>query len=139
MKRSADDDGYTLMELLIVLALLALIATFAIPNLLGVFGNAKSDMAEIQLRNLKSVLSIYRLDNGHYPAITDGGLAALHTRPAKALSWQGPYLDNPEALTDPWGRPYIYSPSPNGLAFQLKSLGADGAEGGEGENRDIVQ
>lgn len=132
-----DERGYTLMEILIVLAILALIATFAVPNLMRVFGKAKSDVASIQLDNLKAALDIYRLENGGYPS-DDQGLRALVERPSRAPdSWSGPYIDKPESLIDPWGRPYRYRRIEDGGKIEIYTLGADDTEGGDGEDRDI--
>lgn len=131
------ERGYTLMEILIVLAILALIATFAVPNLMKVFGKAKSDVASLQLDNLKAALDIYRLENGGYPT-EEQGLQALVDRPSHAPdSWSGPYIDKPESLIDPWGRPYHYRRTVDGGKIEIYTLGADDAEGGDGENRDI--
>ena len=135
-----SERGYTLMEILIVLALLALIAGFAVPNLMKVFGGAKSDAAAIQINNLGAVLDIYRLENGAYPT-EEQGLQALVTAPANMASWNGPYLDKESALTDPWNNPYRYSVPGKRSArgYDLYTFGADNAEGGEGEDRDIWQ
>lgn len=131
------EAGYTLLEILIVLAILALIATFAVPNLMKLFEGAKADVATIQINNLRASLDIYRLENGTYPT-EDQGLQALVDRPDSAPdSWNGPYIDKPEALNDPWGNPYRYTVAGGGRRIDLFSFGADNAEGGEGENADI--
>ena len=132
------EDGYTLMEILIVLALLALVAAFAVPNLMNIFGSAKHDAAEIQLGNLATILDIFRLDNDRYP-VQDEGLAALINRPADSATWNGPYLERETALNDPWGNPYRYLvPGQHGpQAYDIYTLGADNAEGGDGDDRDI--
>ena len=134
----AGEGGYTLMEILIVLALLALIAAFAVPNLMKVFGSAKSDAAEIQITNLAAILDIYRLDTSNYPT-QEQGLSALVARPSEAESWNGPYLERPAALIDPWGQPYRYAiPGEHGnQGYDIYTLGADNAEGGDGEDRDV--
>lgn len=140
-----DDDrrrerGYTLMEILIVLALLALIAGFAVPNLMKVFGTAKTKAATIQINNLGAVLDIYRLENGAYPS-GEQGLKALVTAPPNMASWNGPYLDKESALTDPWNNPYRYKVpgTHSARGYDLYTYGADNAEGGEGEDQDIWQ
>ncbi len=134
------ERGYTLMEILIVLALLALIAGFAVPNLMKIFGGAKTDAAAIQINNLGAVLDIYRLENGAYPT-DEQGLQALVTKPDNAKTWNGPYLDKESALTDPWNNPYRYRVpgQRSSRGYDLYSFGADNAEGGEGENSDIWQ
>ncbi len=129
-------SGFTLMELLVVLAILALVAAFAIPNLMKILGGAKSDVAGIQIDNLKTALNIYRLENGGFPT-QEQGLKAMIERPEGADLWDGPYLDNPQALLDPWGKPYLYKSPGRSGAFEIYTLGADGKEGGAGENADI--
>ncbi len=129
--------GFTLLELLVVLAILAIIATFAAPRVLQFLGGAKTDAAGIQIQNLSSILDLYRLEVGSYPP-QDAGLAALIERPAGADDWNGPYLKKADALTDPWGQPYLYRfPGRHG-DYDLYSLGADNAEGGEGEDQDLT-
>ena len=138
-QRKTEDGGYTLLEILIVLAILALIAMVAVPNLMKVFGSAKADIALIQINNLKASLDIYRLENGAYPTQAQG-LEALLTKPdAAPVTWNGPYIDKPEALNDPWGNPYHYVRPGADRSFDLFSYGADNLEGGEGEDADIRQ
>lgn len=135
--RRRKQRGFTLVELLVVLVILGLIAAFATPQVIKFLGGAKTDSAKIQIERLSGVLDLYRLEVGHYPG--DGeGLIALVEAPSDAPNWDGPYLKKADALTDPWGRPYIYRfPGENG-AYDLYSLGADGQEGGDGENRDVT-
>ena len=106
VKRSeAKNGGYTHLELLIVLAILALIAMVAVPNLMKLFGSAKQDIALIQIYILQASLDIFRLENRAYPSEAQG-LEALLTRPGTGpVTWNGPYIDKPEALVDPWGNP----------------------------------
>ena len=128
-------SGFTLVELLVVLVILGLIMAFAVPQVIKYVGGAKSDSAKIQVQRLGSVLDLYRLEVGHYPT-QEEGLRALVEKPAGAENWNGPYLKKDDALTDPWGRPYVYEiPGQHG-EYDLYSLGADGQEGGEGEDRD---
>ena len=136
-RRQARRNGFTLVELLVVLVILGLIAGFAAPRVMQYLGSAKSDAATIQLEKLAAVLDLYRLDVGRYPSDQEG-LNALVEPPADAPSWNGPYLRKADAIIDPWGTPYGYrQPGTNG-PFDLYSLGADGREGGEGEDRDIT-
>ena len=129
--------GFTLVELLVVLVILGLIVAFAAPQVIKYVGGAKSDSAKIQVERLSSVLDLYRLEVGRYPS-QDEGLESLVERPAGAETWNGPYLKKADALTDPWGRPYVYRQPGEHGEFDLYSLGADGQEGGEGENRDLT-
>lgn len=136
-RRKRRSRGITLLELLVVLAILALIATFAGPRLLNLLSGAKTKTAKVQIDSLVTTLDIYRLEIGHYPD-EDEGLQALVEAPAGTERWNGPYLSKREALNDPWGNPYRYRvPGTNG-DFDVYSLGADNAEGGEGEDQDVV-
>jgi general secretion pathway protein G len=131
------EQGYTLVELLVVLAILGLLVAIATPRLIQYLGGAKAESADIQIERLGGILDLYRLEVGAYPTEQEG-LKALVERPQQAVIWNGPYLRNKDALTDPWGRTYLYrSPGQHG-DYDLYSLGADGAEGGDGEDRDIT-
>ncbi len=89
------------------------------------------------MREIASALELYYLDNGSYPS-EQSGLGALMAKPADAKRWNGPYLKKADGLVDPWGQPYLYNWQTGAKAFELSSLGADGAPGGEGENADIA-
>jgi general secretion pathway protein G len=136
-QRRRRQAGFTLVELLVVLIILGLIAAFAAPRVIKFVGGAKTDSAKIQIERLSGVLDLYRLQVGRYPS--DGeGLNALMERPADAPDWEGPYLKKADALIDPWRRPYIYRfPGEHG-DYDLYSLGADGEDGGEGEDQDLT-
>lgn len=135
--RPIGSAGFTLVELLVVLAILGMIAAIAVPQTLGYLGRAKSNTAGIQLENLGAVLDLYRLDVGRYPSESEG-LDALVNPPADIGNWAGPYLKKSSSLLDPWDKPYQYRfPGQHG-EYDLFTLGADGQEGGEGENRDRV-
>ncbi len=126
--------GFTLLELLVVLAILGLIATFAAPQVLKWLSGAKSDSARIQIEAVSSAIDLYRLEVGSYPP----DLEALVTKPSGADRWDGPYLKKRTVPKDPWGRDYIYrNPGENG-PYDLYTLGADGQEGGTGEDADVV-
>ena len=133
----ARENGFTLVELLVVLAILGLLIAIAAPRVMKYLGSAKSDTARIQVDKLSGILDLYRLEVGHYPTEQEG-LRALVEKPAQAGSWNGPYLKNAASLVDPWGAPYLYhAPGQHG-EFDLYTLGADGKEGGEGADRDIT-
>ena len=135
--RRRRQAGFTLVELLVVLIILGLIAAFAAPRVIKFVGGAKTDSAKIQIERLSGVLDLYRLQVGRYPS-EDEGLNALMEQPADAPDWEGPYLKKADALIDPWRRPYIYRfPGEHG-DYDLYSLGADGEDGGEGEDRDLM-
>jgi general secretion pathway protein G len=136
-KRPIGSAGFTLVELLVVLAILGLIAAIAVPQTIGYLGRAKSKTADIQIENLGAALDLYRLDVGRYPSDSEG-LDALVNAPGDARNWAGPYLKKQSSILDPWDKPYEYRfPGQNG-EYDLFSLGADGQEGGDGEDRDIV-
>lgn len=132
-----SEDGYTLVELLVVLAILGLLIAIAAPRLIHHLSAARVQTAHIQIQQLGSILDIYKLDTGHYPT-QQAGLQALVSAPAGATNWNGPYLKNKDSLTDPWGNPYQYKfPGSHG-DYDLYSYGADGREGGDGESGDIT-
>ena len=133
----AGENGFTLVELLVVLAILGLLVALAAPRVMKYLGSARTDTARIQIEKLSGVLDLYRLEVGHYPTEQEG-LRALVEKPAQSDSWNGPYLKSAESLVDPWGAPYGYrSPGQHG-EFDLYTLGADGKEGGDGADRDVV-
>lgn len=142
-RRRADSarSGFTLIEILVVIAVIAMLAALVGPNVFRHVGTAKDATARTQIEMLGAALDAYRLDNGRYPT-TDQGLEALNQEPLvepRPSNWRGPYLRKAVPL-DPWGLPYLYaSPgdvNPNG--YDLVSLGGDGEPGGEGENADVT-
>lgn len=135
-KKRKSQTGMTLLELLVVLAILALVVGIAAPRVLGYLSKAKSDTALLQMRQLVSALNLYRLDIGRYPT-EQQGLQALVTQPVGAERWRGPYIDRAEGIKDPWGAVYGYKlPGEHG-EVDLLSYGADGQPGGDGEDKDI--
>ncbi|MEM7251179.1 MAG: type II secretion system major pseudopilin GspG [Pseudomonadota bacterium] len=127
-------SGFTLIELLVVIALLGLIASIAGPQLFKYLGGAKSDTAQVQIESLGTGIDLYKLEVGRYPP----DLEALVEAPSGIDRWNGPYLKKKSVPKDPWGNEYVYRmPGDNG-PYDLLSLGADNAEGGEGEDRDVV-
>jgi general secretion pathway protein G len=130
----ARRSGFTLVELLVVLAILALLAGIVGPRVLGQLGGAKSKTAAVQIADLEKTLELFKLDVGRYPTAEEG-LEALVKKPANATAWSGPYLKG-GVPADPWNHPYLYKPGAGGT-FEILSLGADGTPGGEGENVDI--
>jgi general secretion pathway protein G len=126
--------AFTLIELLAVIAILGLIAAFAVPQVLKWVSGARSDSARIQIEALGASIDLYRLEVGSFPPT----LEALVDKPTGLDRWNGPYLKKKTIPKDPWGNDYIYRyPGSNG-DYDLMSLGADNSEGGEGEQRDIL-
>lgn len=131
------ERGLTLVELLVVLLIIGLIAAFAVPQVMNYLGGARQDSAAIQINQLSGILDLYRLDVGRYPSASEG-LDALLEQPSGADGWNGPYVKKADSLVDPWGNPYQYRVPGQHGDFDLYSLGADGSEGGEGEDADVV-
>lgn len=138
--RSRLRRGFTLIEILVVIVVIAILATLVAPNIFQHVGAAKDATAKSQIEMLGAALDAYRLDNGHYPT-TEQGLAALWEKPSvdPPANWRAPYLRKP-VPPDPWGRPYQYlSPGQvNPQGYDLLSYGADGTPGGDGENADVL-
>lgn len=129
--------GFTLIEMLVVILILAILAALIIPRLIGRTSDAKIAKAKSDIATVSSLLQQYRLDNDKYPT-TEEGLNALRVRPSSARAWKGPYTTK-DIPMDPWGNPYVYqSPGPDGQDFLATSYGADGAPGGEGDAADIT-
>jgi general secretion pathway protein G len=133
-------SGFTLIEILVVIVVIAILATLVAPNIFRHVGEAKEATAKSQIEMLGAALDAFRLDNGRYPA-TEEGLASLWEAPPQERlpNWKGPYLRKAVPL-DPWGRSYVYeSPGQiNRQGYDLVSYAADGEPGGEGENADIT-
>jgi general secretion pathway protein G len=128
--------GFTLIEILVVIAIIAMLAAIVGPAVMNKLGGAKTKTAAIQIADIDKALDLFKLDVGRYPSNVEG-LQALVSAPPTAGGWNGPYLKG-GLPSDPWGNPYHYAnPGPNG-GVQIMSYGADNAPGGEGENADIV-
>jgi general secretion pathway protein G len=128
--------GFTLLELLVVMVIIGLLASYVGPRYFGQIGKSEVKAARAQLDAFEKALATYRLDTGHYPR-TEQGLRALTERPSDEPAWAGPYLS--KALpTDPWGKPYLYkNPGDDGHEFDVVTLGHDGQQGGDGIDKDI--
>ena len=129
-------SGFTLLELLVVVAIIGLLAGYVGPKYFGQLGKAEVKAARAQIDALDKALDQYRLDVGRYPT-TEQGLSALNAKPAGTSRWAGPYLKKDVPL-DPWGKSYIYkNPGEHG-EYDLSSLGRDGRSGGTGEDADVT-
>lgn len=121
--RRRKDAGYTLLELLVVMGILAVLTAIATPQLMGYFGKAKTQSVQLQIENIGTALELYYMENGNYPSAS-AGLKALVEAPAEAPRWNGPYLKKAKNLLDPWGRPYQYAISDG--QYEVYSLGPTG-------------
>lgn len=132
------EAGFTLLELLVVLAILALLIGMVAPAVLKQLGGAKEKIAQQSIERLTGILDLYKLDVGSYPT-TEQGLQALITKPSDVDGWNGPYLKDSNVPADPWNRPFLYrSPSSRPAHdYDLYSLGPTGQEGGTGNNAAI--
>ncbi|BEH08665.1 MULTISPECIES: type II secretion system major pseudopilin GspG [Geobacter] len=132
--------GFTLIEIMVVIAILALLAALVGPRIIGRSDDAKIADAKVQIKNLETALKLYKLDTGTYPS-TEQGLMALVSAPTvgtipKNYRSEG-YLESKQVPKDPWGNDFVYlSPGEHG-DYDLYSFGADGVKGGEGKNADI--
>ena len=135
----STNQGFTLIEMLVVLVIIGMLAGLVGPKLFGRVDSSKVKTAEIQIKMFKGSLETFRLDVGRFPTQAEG-LLVLNMPPTDEQArahWHGPYLDQDVPL-DPWGNAYLYSlPGTNGQPFALYSLGGDGKRGGEGTDADI--
>jgi len=130
------ESGYTLVEILVVLAIIGMLAAVITPGLIGQLGRARAKSAQVQLDTMAAAVESFRSDTGRYPTNSEG-LNALMAQPPSVVRWFGPYVKSADALDDPWNRPIQYQESDDGLTFQVISLGADGQAGGSGLNADL--
>jgi len=134
-RRGEPAAGFTLLELLVVMAIIGLLAGYVGPRYFAQIGKSEVKVARAQMDSLEKALDQYRLDTGHYPS-QEQGLAALTKRPANEPRWDGPYLKKDLPL-DPWGRAFVYKVPGEKSEYDLISLGKDGAPGGTGEAADL--
>ena len=136
MRRQSQRSGFTLLELMVVLLILALIASIAAPQVTKHLRKAKVETAKIQIDALGAAVDSFHVDNGRFPT-NEEALKALIERPAGLPSWDGPYIKKKDSLIDPWGEPYKYRvPGKNG-EYDVYTFGSDKKEGGEGDASDI--
>ncbi|WP_207001666.1 type II secretion system major pseudopilin GspG [Trinickia mobilis] len=134
--KQAAMKGFTLLELLVVLLIIALLAGYVGPKLFSQVDKARVKTAQAQMKSLGDAMSQYRLDTGSYPG-ADQGLASLVKEPQGVAGWQGPYLAK-DVPADPWGRAYQYNVPGRDAEAEIVTLGRDGRQGGEGDDADIV-
>lgn len=129
-------QGFTLLELLVVMVIIGLLAGFVGPRYFAQIGKSEIKVARAQIDALEKSLDQFRLDTGHYPTMEEG-LEALVTRPASEAKWDGPYLKK-NVPQDPWGNPYVYRIPGEHSEYDLLSYGKDGQPGGEAEAADVT-
>ena len=137
--RRADrqaEAGFTLVEMLVVIAIIGLIMGLVGPRVLSSLGESKVKAAKLQIESFSSSLDLFYLDVGRYPTSSEG-LSALAQRPDNASVWNGPYLKNASVPADPWGHVYVYRAPGEKGPYEIVSLGSDGQEGGTGTAADI--
>src|SRR5260370_29701190 len=128
LRRGRNDAGYTLLELLVVMGILAVLTAVATPQLMGYFGKAKMQSVQLQIENIGTALEMYYMENGAYPSASVGLKALVEATP-EAPRWNGPYLKKAKNLLDPWGRPYQYTyPGSNG-GYDVFSIAPTGKAG----------
>jgi general secretion pathway protein G len=136
------EQGFTLMEILIVITILGILASLVAVKIMDRPGEARALKAQLDIQTLENAVKLYKLDNAYYPS-TEQGLRALVERPSAGRipgKWrEGGYLEKGVVPKDPWGNDYLYlSPGVHSANFDLWSYGADGEQGGEGEDADVT-
>ena len=127
----------TLIEILVVLVLIGIVLGIVGGNFIGKGEKAKADAAKIEIGQIGQTLDLYKLELGRYPT-TQEGMQALISAPSGVANWNGPYWKKSSVPKDPWGNEYKYVSPAQSAPYEIISLGADGKEGGEGPNKDIV-
>ncbi len=135
-----NEKGFTFLELMVVVVILGILATYVAPKFMGRTDDARSVKAKVDIASIETSLRMYRLDNGQYPT-TEQGLLALIEKPSTdpiPSNWsEKGYLEKKKIPKDPWGKEYIYLSPGVHDEYDVISHGADGASGGEGKNKDI--
>ena len=135
--RKDGERGFTLVEILVVITIIALIMSLVGPRVLNYLTESKVKAAKIQMQSFSSALDLLYLDTGRYPSSAEG-LAVL-VKPTSAMAgWNGPYLKGASVPNDPWGKPYLYRSPTERAKYEIMSYGADGQEGGTGTAADIT-
>jgi len=134
MRQPARQRGFTLMELIVVITILAFVAVIIAPQMFDRADDAKRKAAQIQIDKVAAAIQLYKLEVGRFPET----LQDLVQQPAGADNWRGPYLDKKALLQDPWHRDLVYVQPGEHRRFDLSSYGSDGNAGGEGDDADIT-
>lgn len=128
--------GFTLLELLVVLVVMGMLAAIVTPQVMTMLSGAKTSAVGLQVETLTTALNYYQLDVGTYPS-QEQGLDALWQKPKDVENWKGPYIRKKQHLLDPWGRRFLYKNPGQHSRFDIYSLGADGKDGGSGDDADV--
>ena len=136
LNKSRRQGGFTLMELLVVLAILGLLVSLVGPQVLNQLGGAKTKTTKIQIKDLEQSLEMYKLDVGRFPS-TSEGLNALVDKPGNAAGWNGPYFKGGKVPSYPWNREYHYKYPGEHAEMDIFSYGQNGSPGGDGEDADV--
>jgi general secretion pathway protein G len=136
VRSPAYQAGFTLVEMLVVLTIIALILGLVGPRVLNYLSESRVKTAKLQIESFGSSLDLFYLDNGRYPT-TSEGLTALVERPTGVEVWNGPYVKGGKVPSDPWGHPYQYHSPVENAPYEIVSYGSDGREGGTGTAADI--
>ena len=135
-RNRAGEEGFTLVEMLVVITIIGLIMGLIGPRVLNYLSESKVKAAKIQLQSFSSALDLFYLDAGRYPS-TSEGLAALVQRTPGVAAWNGPYLKGGSLPNDPWNHPYLYRAPGERSPYEIISYGSDGQEGGSGIAADL--
>ncbi|MEM7776081.1 MAG: type II secretion system major pseudopilin GspG [Pseudomonadota bacterium] len=137
-RRTSDPEaGFTLLEVLVVLVIVVMLASFVGPRVVGYLSSSRAKAAKVQIEGFATALELYRMDVGRYPT-PEEGLGALVQKPSNADAWNGPYLRKTAVPKDPWGNPYVLQKAPTGQPYLIVSHGSDGKPGGDGDAADIT-
>ncbi|MGX1321676.1 general secretion pathway protein G [Bradyrhizobium sp. USDA 377] len=135
-RRRQGEDGFTLVEMLVVITIIGMIMALVGPRVLNYLSESRVKAAKIQLQSFSSALDLFYLDAGRFPTGSEG-LAALVRPVSGVTSWNGPYLKGGSVPNDPWGNPYVYKQPAERTPYEIRSLGSDGQEGGTGTSADL--
>jgi general secretion pathway protein G len=136
VRSATQNAGFTLVEMLVVLTIIALILGLVGPRVLNYLGESRIKTAKLQIESFGSSLDLFYLDSGRYPT-TSEGLNALVQRPPGVELWNGPYVKGGRVPVDPWGNSYQYQSPAERAPYEIVSFGSDGREGGTGSAADI--
>lgn len=136
-RRGRHQDGFTLVELLVVITIIAMIMALVGPRVLNYLTESRVKAAKIQIQSFSAAIDLFYLDAGRYPSSSEG-LAALVHPISGVAAWNGPYLKGGDVPNDPWGNPYVYKQPAERAPYEIRSFGSDGQEGGTGTAADLT-